>query len=176
MSAKCLSLCTCMCTYIYKCVFLTLPVHVCCMRCTFVCVRSKWSDLCSHPKAQDSPDFYREYCSNSTSIACSPTPDAFNPCEDIMAGIPLRVLIWIISILALLGNSAVLFVLLGIKGDVAFKSSTHTVLRFRHFYEYLSNFPVTFVCQMVCCCSVLVRLIVLTFLFPPLRCQAAEPS
>uniref|UniRef100_A0A668AXW5 Thyrotropin receptor n=1 Tax=Myripristis murdjan TaxID=586833 RepID=A0A668AXW5_9TELE len=91
---------------------LTYPSHCCAFR-NIHRNRSKWSDLCSHPKAQDSPDFYRDYCSNSTSITCSPTPDAFNPCEDIMAGIPLRVLIWIISVLALLGNSAVLFVLLG---------------------------------------------------------------
>ncbi|CAJ1080215.1 follicle-stimulating hormone receptor isoform X1 [Xyrichtys novacula] len=69
--------------------------------------------LCSHPEAQDNIHFYREHCSNSTSITCTPTPDAFNPCEDIMTGVPLRVLIWIISILALLGNAAVLVVLLG---------------------------------------------------------------
>ncbi|KAM7381426.1 hypothetical protein PAMA_012317 [Pampus argenteus] len=43
----------------------------------------------------------------------NPTPDDFNPCEDIMTAVLLRVLIWIISLLALLGNTAVLFVLLG---------------------------------------------------------------
>ncbi|XP_034563487.1 follicle-stimulating hormone receptor isoform X2 [Notolabrus celidotus] len=75
--------------------------------------RSNWSSWCSHPEALDNIHFYRDHCSNSTSITCTPTQDAFNPCEDIMTGIPLRVLIWIISILALLGNAAVLVVLLG---------------------------------------------------------------
>ncbi|XP_063750098.1 lutropin-choriogonadotropic hormone receptor-like [Eleginops maclovinus] len=46
-------------------------------------------------------------------ITCTPTQDAFNPCEDIMSAVPLRVLMWIISILALVGNAAVLLVLLG---------------------------------------------------------------
>ncbi|CAG5904568.1 unnamed protein product [Menidia menidia] len=55
----------------------------------------------------------REHCANSSSITCSPTPDDFNPCEDIMSPVSLRVLIWIISILALLGNTVVLLVLLG---------------------------------------------------------------
>uniref|UniRef100_UPI0037E8A161 follicle-stimulating hormone receptor n=1 Tax=Semicossyphus pulcher TaxID=241346 RepID=UPI0037E8A161 len=75
--------------------------------------RSNWSSLCSHPDAPDDIFFYRAHCSNLTSISCTPTPDAFNPCEDIMTAVPLRVLIWIISILALLGNAAVLVVLLG---------------------------------------------------------------
>uniref|UniRef100_A0A3Q3Q6B0 Thyrotropin receptor n=1 Tax=Monopterus albus TaxID=43700 RepID=A0A3Q3Q6B0_MONAL len=75
--------------------------------------RSRWHALCSHPHAQNNPHFYREYCTNSTSISCSPVPDDFNPCEDIMSFICLRVLIWIISILALLGNAIVLLVLLG---------------------------------------------------------------
>ncbi|TKS89786.1 Follicle-stimulating hormone receptor [Collichthys lucidus] len=75
--------------------------------------RSRWSSLCSDPKAKDNQHFYRDYCSNSTSIICTPTQDDFNPCEDIMSGVPLRILIWIISILALLGNAAVLLVLLG---------------------------------------------------------------
>ncbi|KAM4623597.1 follicle-stimulating hormone receptor [Polymixia lowei] len=74
---------------------------------------SRWSSLCSHPEARESLSFYRDYCSNSTSITCSPTPNAFNPCEDIMTATPLRVLIWVISILALFGNVAVLLVLLG---------------------------------------------------------------
>uniref|UniRef100_A0A3Q3GPY2 Thyrotropin receptor n=1 Tax=Labrus bergylta TaxID=56723 RepID=A0A3Q3GPY2_9LABR len=75
--------------------------------------RSNWSSLCTHPEAPDNIQFYRAHCSNVTSITCTPAPDAFNPCEDIMSTTPLRVLIWIISILALLGNAAVLVVLLG---------------------------------------------------------------
>lgn len=45
-------------------------------------------------------------------MTCYPEPDAFNPCEDIMGFTFLRVLIWFISILAIMGNSAVLLVLL----------------------------------------------------------------
>ncbi|KAI4807506.1 hypothetical protein KUCAC02_027312 [Chaenocephalus aceratus] len=52
-------------------------------------------------------------CPNFTLVTCTPTKDAFNPCEDIMAAVPLRALMWIISVLALVGNAAVLLVLLG---------------------------------------------------------------
>ncbi|MED6268823.1 hypothetical protein CHARACLAT_026469 [Characodon lateralis] len=82
--------------------------------------RSRPTSLCSHPEAETIPAFFREHCSNSTSISCSPTPDNFNPCEDIMSPIALRILIWIISVLALLGNAVVLLVLLG-------KSQVHNV-------------------------------------------------
>ncbi|XP_041819129.1 follicle-stimulating hormone receptor [Chelmon rostratus] len=91
---------------------LTYPSH-CCAFQNIKRNRSGWNSLCSHPKAQDIRHFYKDHCSNSTSFTCSPTPDDFNPCEDIMSPVPLRVLIWIISILALLGNAAVLLVLLG---------------------------------------------------------------
>ncbi|XP_044034605.1 follicle-stimulating hormone receptor isoform X1 [Siniperca chuatsi] len=91
---------------------LTYPSH-CCAFQNIHRNRSRWNSLCSHPKAQDNLHFYRDHCSNATYIACSPTQDDFNPCEDIMSAVPLRVLIWIISILALLGNATVLLVLLG---------------------------------------------------------------
>ncbi|XP_075999671.1 follicle-stimulating hormone receptor [Genypterus blacodes] len=90
----------------------TYPSHCCAFR-NIHRNRSRWNSLCSHPMAKENIHFYRDHCSNSTSIACSPVPDAFNPCEDIMATVPLRVLIWIISILALVGNTVVLLVLLG---------------------------------------------------------------
>nr|ADE08459.1 follicle stimulating hormone receptor [Pseudolabrus sieboldi] len=91
---------------------LTYSSHCCAFQNIHRNSRSNWSSRCSHPEALDNIHFYRDHCSNSTSITCTPTP-AFNPCEDIMSAIPLRVLIWIISILALLGNAAVLVVLLG---------------------------------------------------------------
>lgn len=77
------------------------------------CVRSRWSPLCSEPNAQENRHFYQDYCTNSSSITCTPAQDDFNPCEDIMSPCFLRVLIWIVSVLALLGNTAVLLVLLG---------------------------------------------------------------
>ncbi|XP_039990449.1 follicle-stimulating hormone receptor isoform X2 [Xiphias gladius] len=91
---------------------LTYPSH-CCGLQNIHRNRSRWNALCSHPKASNDIHFFRDHCSNSTSITCSPTPDDFNPCEDIMSAVSLRVLIWIISILALLGNSVVLLVMLG---------------------------------------------------------------
>ncbi|XP_047232650.1 follicle-stimulating hormone receptor isoform X2 [Girardinichthys multiradiatus] len=91
---------------------LTYPSHCCAFK-NMHRNRSRPTSLCSHPEAETIPAFFREHCSNSTSISCSPTPDNFNPCEDIMSPIALRILIWIISVLALLGNAVVLLVLLG---------------------------------------------------------------
>ncbi|XP_021073699.1 follicle-stimulating hormone receptor isoform X2 [Mus pahari] len=50
-------------------------------------------------------------CNEFVDVTCSPKPDAFNPCEDIMGYNILRVLIWFISILAITGNTTVLVVL-----------------------------------------------------------------
>lgn len=77
------------------------------------CLRSRWSPLCSAPSARENPHFYQDYCTNSSSISCSPAQDDFNPCEDIMSPSFLRGLIWVVSVSALLGNTAVLLVLLG---------------------------------------------------------------
>ncbi|XP_064020387.1 follicle-stimulating hormone receptor isoform X3 [Pogoniulus pusillus] len=51
-------------------------------------------------------------CNEVVKVACSPKPDAFNPCEDIMGYNALRVLIWFISILAVTGNIVVLVILI----------------------------------------------------------------
>ncbi|NP_001266517.1 follicle stimulating hormone receptor precursor [Oreochromis niloticus] len=91
---------------------LTYPSH-CCAFLNMHRNRSRWHSLCDNPEAKNNLHFFREYCSNSTNITCSPAPDDFNPCEDIMSATPLRILIWIISVLALLGNAVVLLVLLG---------------------------------------------------------------
>uniref|UniRef100_A0A8C8WLI7 Lutropin-choriogonadotropic hormone receptor n=1 Tax=Panthera leo TaxID=9689 RepID=A0A8C8WLI7_PANLE len=56
-------------------------------------------------------DYDYGFCSPKT-LRCAPEPDAFNPCEDIMGYDFLRVLIWLINILAIMGNVTVLFVLL----------------------------------------------------------------
>ncbi|XP_058880813.1 follicle-stimulating hormone receptor isoform X3 [Acipenser ruthenus] len=60
----------------------------------------------------DEPNWYNEHCKEVTEVTCSPKPDAFNPCEDIMGYIFLRVLIWFISIMTITGNLVVLVVLL----------------------------------------------------------------
>ncbi|XP_036191426.1 follicle-stimulating hormone receptor [Myotis myotis] len=51
-------------------------------------------------------------CSEVVDVTCSPKPDAFNPCEDIMGYDILRILIWFISILAITGNIVVLVILI----------------------------------------------------------------
>ncbi|KAK7902175.1 hypothetical protein WMY93_018944 [Mugilogobius chulae] len=47
-------------------------------------------------------------CSNSPYIKCTPKPDAFNPCEDLLGFSFLRCLSWVITIFAVAGNLAVL--------------------------------------------------------------------
>lgn len=86
------------------------------------------------------PNFYKDHCSNSTAIICTPTQDEFNPCEDIMSAVPLRILIWIISILALLGNAAVLLVLLGtnmINQIVRFRETILCGVQFIYYFPFL---------------------------------------
>ncbi|KAM5292440.1 follicle-stimulating hormone receptor isoform 2-T2 [Ctenodactylus gundi] len=56
-------------------------------------------------------EFEYDLCSEVVDVSCAPTPDAFNPCEDIMGYDILRVLIWFISVLAITGNITVLVVL-----------------------------------------------------------------
>ncbi|KAK1171111.1 follicle-stimulating hormone receptor-like [Acipenser oxyrinchus oxyrinchus] len=60
----------------------------------------------------DEPNWYNENCKEVTEVVCSPKPDAFNPCEDIMGYIYLRVLIWFIGIMTITGNLVVIVVLL----------------------------------------------------------------
>lgn len=45
-------------------------------------------------------------------MKCLPEPDAFNPCEDVMGNILLRVADWIVAVAAVLGNLAVMVVLM----------------------------------------------------------------
>ncbi|KAI3361861.1 hypothetical protein L3Q82_001983 [Scortum barcoo] len=45
-------------------------------------------------------------------LLCAPLPDALNPCEDVMSHGFLRVLVWVVSLLAISANLLVLFILL----------------------------------------------------------------
>ncbi|XP_054259229.1 lutropin-choriogonadotropic hormone receptor-like [Macrosteles quadrilineatus] len=49
---------------------------------------------------------------NYQEVLCYPAPDAFNPCEDIMGHWTLRAAVWVVAVLALFGNIAVILVLL----------------------------------------------------------------
>ncbi|KAG0700873.1 Lutropin-choriogonadotropic hormone receptor [Chionoecetes opilio] len=53
-------------------------------------------------------------------VQCEPGPDAFNPCEDIMGNLALRVAVWVVVVTAVVGNLAVMIVLISSK----FKRST----------------------------------------------------
>ncbi|XP_077542767.1 leucine-rich repeat-containing G protein-coupled receptor 1 isoform X2 [Haemaphysalis longicornis] len=48
----------------------------------------------------------------SRQVQCLPAPDAFNPCEDVMGTVVLRVAVWFVVVAAVFGNLAVLLVLL----------------------------------------------------------------
>ncbi|XP_030604451.1 lutropin-choriogonadotropic hormone receptor [Archocentrus centrarchus] len=51
-------------------------------------------------------------CLNNPFVKCTPEPDAFNPCEDLLGFSFLRCLTWIIMVFAVAGNLAVLVILL----------------------------------------------------------------
>jgi len=56
-------------------------------------------------------DFGGEYHHQPVKVKCSPKPDAFNPCQDVMGTTALRVFSWLISIFAVLGNLFQLIIL-----------------------------------------------------------------
>ncbi|XP_047206778.1 lutropin-choriogonadotropic hormone receptor-like isoform X2 [Girardinichthys multiradiatus] len=51
-------------------------------------------------------------CHSSPFVMCTPRPDAFNPCEDLLGFPFLRCLTWLITVFAVAGNLAVLVILL----------------------------------------------------------------
>ncbi|KAM4853178.1 thyrotropin receptor [Thomomys bottae] len=51
-------------------------------------------------------------CGDNEDMVCTPRSDEFNPCEDIMGYRFLRIVVWFVSLLALLGNVFVLLILL----------------------------------------------------------------
>ncbi|XP_053459535.1 thyrotropin receptor [Nycticebus coucang] len=51
-------------------------------------------------------------CGDSEDMVCTPKSDEFNPCEDIMGYKFLRIVVWFVSLLALLGNVFVMVILL----------------------------------------------------------------
>ncbi|EDW13886.1 lutropin-choriogonadotropic hormone receptor [Drosophila mojavensis] len=66
-------------------------------------------------------DQLAEYCGNFTfrkpHVECYPMPNALNPCEDVMGYQWLRIAVWIVVALAIVGNVAVLTVILSIKSE-----------------------------------------------------------
>ncbi|KAB5555711.1 hypothetical protein PHYPO_G00037270 [Pangasianodon hypophthalmus] len=91
---------------------LTYPSHCCAFK-NFKKNKSEKNHLCNDSTIRNQePYFFEEHCKDVIEVSCFPKPDAFNPCEDIMGFTFLRVLIWFISVLAVLGNFTVLLVLL----------------------------------------------------------------
>ncbi|XP_055382811.1 lutropin-choriogonadotropic hormone receptor [Condylostylus longicornis] len=60
-------------------------------------------------------------CGNVTfkqrEVACFPVPDALNPCEDVMGSNWLRAPVWVVVLLAVFGNFAVLVVIMATRND-----------------------------------------------------------
>ncbi|KAM3853256.1 thyrotropin receptor isoform 3-T4 [Vipera latastei] len=51
-------------------------------------------------------------CTGNDDISCIPGPDEFNPCEDVMGYRFLRIVVWFVNLLAIVGNVFVLVILL----------------------------------------------------------------
>lgn len=75
-----------------------------------------FGETLKNPQEDTSQEFDSRYdyvvCEEGEEVACAPVPDEFNPCEDIMGFAFLRVSVWFVSLLAVLGNVVVLLVLL----------------------------------------------------------------
>ncbi|XP_013874712.1 thyrotropin receptor [Austrofundulus limnaeus] len=75
-----------------------------------------FGETLKNPEEDSSQNFDSRYdyvvCEEGEEVECSPVPDEFNPCEDIMGFGFLRVSVWFVSLLAVIGNVVVLLVLL----------------------------------------------------------------
>ncbi|KAM6074616.1 thyrotropin receptor isoform 3-T3 [Chlamydotis macqueenii] len=69
-----------------------------------------------NPQIEDVQTFDSHYdypvCGGNEDVICTPEPDEFNPCEDIMGYQFLRIVVWFVNLLAILGNIFVLLILL----------------------------------------------------------------
>ncbi|XP_065540734.1 thyrotropin receptor isoform X2 [Lathamus discolor] len=69
-----------------------------------------------NPQTEDIQTFDSHYdypvCGGNEDVICTPEPDEFNPCEDIMGYQFLRIVVWFVNLLAILGNIFVLCILL----------------------------------------------------------------
>ncbi|GIY01433.1 thyrotropin receptor [Caerostris darwini] len=56
--------------------------------------------------------FCGQLSKNYRDVECFPSPDAFNPCEDVMGNMLLRIVVWIVVVTSVMGNVAVMVVLM----------------------------------------------------------------
>lgn len=59
----------------------------------------------------DGLQVYPSYNGADKPLECTPEPDPFFPCDELMEFVPLRVGVWLVFLLALLGNAAVIAVI-----------------------------------------------------------------
>ncbi|XP_012671006.2 thyrotropin receptor [Clupea harengus] len=75
-----------------------------------------FGETLKNPQEDTSHYFESRYdyvmCEDGQEVDCHPVPDEFNPCEDIMGFGFLRISVWFVSLLAIMGNLLVLLVLL----------------------------------------------------------------
>ncbi|KAG5847015.1 thyrotropin receptor-like [Anguilla rostrata] len=75
-----------------------------------------FGETLKNPQEDLGYDFYSRYdyevCDEDKEVICTPAPDEFNPCEDVMGSVFLRISVWFVSLLAVLGNLLVLLILL----------------------------------------------------------------
>ncbi|KAF5297139.1 hypothetical protein FQA39_LY02719 [Lamprigera yunnana] len=78
------------------------------------------------------------FCGNITNntrvIKCYPEPNALNPCEDIMGSYWLRISVWFVVILAVMGNLAVIVVVIFSGGEVSVQRFLICNLAFADFF------------------------------------------
>ncbi|XP_033115864.1 thyrotropin receptor-like [Anneissia japonica] len=70
---------------------------------------------------------------NYSLVTCTPVPNAFNPCSDVMGYIFLRVLVWGVALTALIGNLVVVMVLLSNRNKMSVPKFLMTNLAFADF-------------------------------------------
>nr|XP_022902610.1 follicle-stimulating hormone receptor-like [Onthophagus taurus] len=69
----------------------------------------------------------------SSPVHCYPEPNALNPCEDIMGSSYLRISVWFVVILAVMGNLAVIVVVLFSGGEITVSRFLMSNLAFADF-------------------------------------------
>ncbi|KAF5270798.1 hypothetical protein FQR65_LT05417 [Abscondita terminalis] len=78
------------------------------------------------------------FCGNITNntriIKCYPEPNALNPCEDIMGSYWLRISVWFVVILAVMGNLAVIIVVIFSGGEISVQRFLICNLAFADFF------------------------------------------
>ncbi|XP_031352438.1 lutropin-choriogonadotropic hormone receptor-like isoform X3 [Photinus pyralis] len=78
--------------------------------------------------------FCGNFTDNTRFIKCYPEPNALNPCEDIMGSYWLRISVWFVVILAVMGNMAVIIVVIFSGGEITVQRFLICNLAFADFF------------------------------------------